>query len=43
MAAITNGTQMRVDGREGRRTVAFLESVYASSRQGATVKMGGTA
>lgn len=43
VAAITNGTQMRVDGREGRRTVALLESVYASSRQGVTVKMGETA
>ncbi len=32
--AITKGTPLAVDGREGRRTVALLEAVYRSAREG---------
>lgn len=32
--AVTEGTPVRVDGREGRRTVALLEHIYRSARQG---------
>ena len=35
--AIENGTAVRVDGREGRRTVALLEAIYASAREGCPV------
>ena len=35
--AIETDGSMRVDGHEGRRTVALLESVYASSRSGLPV------
>ncbi|MGY8823059.1 MAG: Gfo/Idh/MocA family protein [Candidatus Latescibacterota bacterium] len=38
VSAIDQGTKLRVDGREGRRTVALLEHVYASSRQGARLE-----
>jgi len=34
VSALEKGTKLRVDGREGRRTVALLEHIYASSRQG---------
>ncbi len=34
VSALEKGTSLRVDGREGRRTVALLEHIYASSRQG---------
>jgi predicted dehydrogenase len=34
VSALEKGTALRVDGREGRRTVALLEHIYASSRQG---------
>ena len=32
--AVTKGTPLAVDGREGRRTVALLEAVYQSAREG---------
>lgn len=32
--AVTRGTPLSVDGREGRRTVALLEAVYQSAREG---------
>jgi len=34
VSAVTNGTRLRVDGREGRRTVALLEAIYTSAREG---------
>ena len=34
VSAVTKGTPLRVDGREGRRTVALLETIYASAREG---------
>lgn len=34
VSAITNGTPLRVDGQEGRRTVALLEAIYRSAREG---------
>lgn len=34
VSAIENGTPLRVDGYEGRRTVALLEKIYASAREG---------
>ena len=34
VSALQNGTQLRVDGREGRRTVALLENIYRSAREG---------
>jgi UDP-N-acetyl-2-amino-2-deoxyglucuronate dehydrogenase len=37
VSCLETGTQLRVDGREGRRTVALLESIYRSSREGAPV------
>lgn len=38
VSALENGTPLRVDGREGRRTVALLEALYASARQGSPVE-----
>ena len=37
VSALENGTALRVDGREGRRTVALLENVYRSAREGKVV------
>jgi UDP-N-acetyl-2-amino-2-deoxyglucuronate dehydrogenase len=37
--ALTKGTPLAVDGREGRRTVALLEAVYQSAREGKPVKL----
>ncbi|MEM7033865.1 MAG: Gfo/Idh/MocA family oxidoreductase [Chloroflexota bacterium] len=34
VSAVTEGTPLRVDGREGRRTVALLEAIYNSARAG---------
>ena len=34
VSALENGTDLRVDGREGRRTVALLENIYRSAREG---------
>ena len=34
VSALDRGTKLRVDGREGRRTVALLENIYRSSREG---------
>jgi predicted dehydrogenase len=35
--AVEEGGDVRVDGREGRRTVALLETIYQSARMGKTV------
>ena len=35
--AVEEGGDVRVDGREGRRTVALLEKIYQSARTGKTV------
>jgi len=37
--ALEGGTPLRVDGREGRRTVALLEGIYTSAREGRPVDM----
>ena len=37
VSALEQGTSLRVDGREGRRTVALLEHIYASAREGKRV------
>ena len=37
VSALENGTALRVDGREGRRTVALLENIYRSARGGKMV------
>jgi predicted dehydrogenase len=37
VSALNEGTPLRVDGREGRRTVALLENIYRSSREGKAV------
>jgi len=37
VSALEQGTSLRVDGREGRRTVALLEHIYASAREGKQV------
>ncbi len=34
VSCLEKGTSLRVDGREGRRTVALLEAIYQSSREG---------
>lgn len=34
VSAVERKTALRVDGREGRRTVALLESIYTSARKG---------
>ena len=38
VSALEQGTPLRVDGQEGRRTVALLETIYASARQGKAVE-----
>lgn len=38
ISAVTKGTPLRVDGREGRRTVALLEAIYRSAREGKLLK-----
>jgi len=38
VSAVEKGTPVRVDGREGRRTVALLEKIYASARAGRPVE-----
>ena len=38
VAAVEGEGQMRVDGRQGRRTVALLESIYSSARAGTAVE-----
>ena len=35
--AVSHGTPVRVDGREGRRTVALLEAIYRSARENKAV------
>ena len=37
VSALENGTALRVDGHEGRRTVALLENIYRSAREGKVV------
>ena len=37
VSALNEGTPLRVDGREGRRTVALLENIYRSAREGKVV------
>ncbi len=37
ISALEKGTELRVDGREGRRTVALLERIYESARKGEAV------
>jgi predicted dehydrogenase len=37
VSAVENGTNLRVDGHEGRRTVALLEQIYESARIGKPV------
>ena len=37
VSALERGTALRVDGREGRRTVALLENIYRSAREGKAV------
>ena len=39
--ALENDGQMRVHGREGRRTVALLETIYQSAREGQAVEYSG--
>ena len=36
---LDNGTALRVDGHEGRRTVALLEAIYASARSGRPIDL----
>ncbi|MBI2506061.1 MAG: Gfo/Idh/MocA family oxidoreductase [Candidatus Latescibacteria bacterium] len=38
VSALETGTPLRVDGREGRRTVALLEHIYASAKEGKAVQ-----
>ncbi len=38
VSAVEKNTPLRVDGREGRRTVALLEAIYASAREGRPLK-----
>ena len=37
VSAVEGGGEVRVDGREGRRTVALLEKIYESARTGKTI------
>lgn len=39
VSAVERGTPLRVDGREGRRTVALLEAIYRSAREGKPLKL----
>ena len=40
VSAVERGTRLRVDGREGRRTVALLEHIYHSAAVGHPVDFG---
>ena len=40
VSALEKGTPLRVDGEEGRRTVALLEHIYNSARLGQAVEFG---
>ncbi len=40
VSAVERKTALRVDGREGRRTVALLEAIYASAREGRPKTVG---
>ena len=40
VSALERGTRLRVDGREGRRTVALLEHIYHSADVGHPVEFG---
>jgi predicted dehydrogenase len=42
VSCLQKGTPLRVDGREGRRTVALLEAIYRSSREGQPVGLEGS-
>lgn len=37
LKALDTGSSLRVDGREGRRTVALLEAIYKSAHEGSVV------
>ena len=37
--AVEEGGDLRIDGREGRRTVALLEKIYQSAREGRTLSV----
>ncbi len=39
VSAVKEGTPLRVDGPEGRRTVALLEAIYTSGREGRPLKI----
>jgi predicted dehydrogenase len=39
VSALDTGRRPRVDGREGRRSVALIEAIYASSRSGQPVDL----
>ena len=39
VSAVEQGTPLRVDGREGRRTVELLEAVYFSARKGKVLEI----
>ncbi len=41
VGAVDGKTALRVDGREGRRTVALLEAIYTSARKGRPINVGG--
>ena len=41
VAAIREGRAPRCDGREGRRSLAVVEALYRSAREGAPVTLGG--
>lgn len=43
VSCLEQGTCLRVDGREGRRTVALLEAIYRSSREGRALPFAGPA
>ena len=40
VSAVERKTPLRVDGREGRRTVALLEAIYTSARKGRRIDLG---
>ena len=39
LGAVNDGRPLRVDGKEGRRTVALLEKIYESARQGIPINV----
>ncbi len=39
ISAVERKTRLRVDGREGRRTVALLEAIYTSARAGRPIEV----